>query len=118
MLLVYLNSGDMNQNFCVSVVTSGNSHIGKIARYNWEIFYCIEKCIHIIEEHKGRLNRWASSSLILSKLSASMNKMAKNNTEIHNDHIQIHFISSLVEVFSRVKIQRYKIQMYRRTQNF
>lgn len=77
MLLVYLNSEDMNQNFCVSVVTSGNSHIGKIVRYNWETLYCIEKCIHIIEEHKGRLNRWASSSLILRKQSASMNKKTK-----------------------------------------
>lgn len=42
----------------------------------------------------------------------------KNNTEVHNDHVQIYFVSCLIGVFSRVKIQMYKIQMCRRTQNF
>lgn len=76
MLLLYLNSRDMNQNGCMSVVTSANSHFGKIAKYNWERFYCTEKCIHMIEEHNGRPKQ-ASSSLILSEIWASGNKMTK-----------------------------------------
>lgn len=66
----------MKQNCCMSAVTSGNNHIGKTAKYNREILYSIEKCIHI-EEHNGKLNRQASSSLILSKIWSYIQKWQK-----------------------------------------